>query len=110
MEEVREHLQDIIDVGEIRNSESPYSSNVVIALKKDGSVCFCVDLRKLNNHIVKDAYAISHIDDSLHLLAGTKYFSKLDLSSGYWQVEVAEKDKCMAEFQGDNLSFLGFNF
>ena len=52
MEEVREHLQDIIDVGAIRNSESQYSSNVVIVLKKDGPICFCVDFRKLNNHVI----------------------------------------------------------
>ena len=59
MEEAREHLQEIIEVGPIRNSESQYSSYVVIVLKKDGSICFCVVLRKLNNHIVKGAFAIS---------------------------------------------------
>ena len=71
-------------MGAIRDNGSPYSSNVVIVWKKDGSICFCVELRKLNNHTIKDAYAIPCIEDSLHVLVGTKYFSELDLHSGYW--------------------------
>ena len=47
IEEVREHLQEMIDAGAIRDSESPYSSNMVIVRKKDGSIRFCVDFRKL---------------------------------------------------------------
>ena len=64
-----------MDAGAIRDSESPYSSNVVIVRKKDGSIRFFVDFRKLNNHTINDAYAIPSIKDSLNLLAGTKYFS-----------------------------------
>ena len=109
IEEVREHLQEMMDAGAIRDSESPYSSNVVIVRKKDGSIRFCVDFRKLNNRTIKDAYAIPRIEDSLHLLAGTKYFSKLDLRSGYWQVEVAEEDKCKTAFQVGTLGFYEFN-
>ena len=106
IEEFREHLQEMMDAGAIRDSESPYPSNVVIVRKKDGSILFCVDFRKLNNHTIKDAYAIPHIQDSLHLLAGTKYFSKLDLRSGYWQVEVAEEDKCKTAFQDGTLGLM----
>ena len=109
IEEVREHLQEMMDAGAIRDSESPYSSNVVIVRKKDGSIRFCVDFRKLNNRTIKDAYAIPRIEDSLHLLAGTKYFSKLDLRSGYWQVEVAEEDKCKTAFQVGTLGLYEFN-
>ena len=83
IEEVREHLQEMMDVEAIRNSEWSYSSNVTIVPKKDGSIGFCVDSRKLNNSTIKDDYAIPCIEDSLHLLAGTKHFSKLDLRSGY---------------------------
>ena len=75
--EVREHLQKMLDAGVIRNSESPFSSNVVIVRKKDGTIRLCVDFRKLNNRTIKDTYAIPRIEDSLHLLAGSKYFSKL---------------------------------
>ena len=109
IEEVREHIQEMLQAGAIRNSESPYSSNVVIVRKKDGSIRFCVDFRKLNIGTVQDAYAIPRIEDSLHLLAGTKYFSKLDLRSGYWQVEVAEEDKCKTAFQVGTLGFYEFN-
>ena len=61
IEEIREHLQEMMDAGAIRDSESPYSSNVVIVQKKDGSIRFCVDFRKLNDHTIKEAYAIPHI-------------------------------------------------
>ena len=59
IEEVKEHLQEMMDAGAIRDSESPYSSNVVIMRKKDGSIRFCVDFRKLNNRTIKDAYTIT---------------------------------------------------
>ena len=99
----------MLDAGAIRNSASPYSSNVVIVRKKDGSIHFCVDFRKLNSRTIQDAYAIPRIEDSLHLLAGAKYFSKLDLRSGYWQVKVAEEDKCKTAFQAGTLGFFEFN-
>ena len=109
IEEVREHVQEMLQGDVIRNSESPFSSNVVIVRKKDGTIRFCVDFRKLNNRTIKDAYAIPRIEDTLHLLAGTKYFSKLDLRSGYWQVEVAEEDKHKTAFQVGTLGFFEFN-
>ena len=91
--EIKEHLKEMLEAGAIRPSSSPFSSNVVVVRKKDGSIRFCVDFRKLNNKTVKDAYAIPRIEDTLHLLAGSRYFTKLDLRSGYWQVELREKDK-----------------
>lgn len=109
IQEIREHLEEMIQAGAIRESESPYSSNVVIVRKKDGSIRFCVDFRKLNNRTVKDAYAIPRIEDSLHLLAGSKFFSKLDLRSGYWQVELKEEDKPKTAFQVGTLGFFEFN-
>ena len=54
---------------------------------------------------IKDAYAIPRIDDTLHLLAGAKYFTKLDLKSGYWQVELKEEDKPKTAFQNGPLGF-----
>ena len=108
-QEVKEHLQEMMEAGAIRPSHSPYSSNVVIVRKKDGSIRFCVDFRKLNNKTIKDAYGIPRIEDSLHLLAGSKYFSKLDLRSGYWQVEIKEQDKKKTAFQVGNLGFYEFH-
>lgn len=107
--EVREHLQEMLNIGAIQESKSPWSSNVVIVRKKDGTIRFCIDYRKLNNRTKKDAYAIPRVDDTLHLLAGSQYFSKLDLKSGYWQVEMEEADKEKTAFQVWGIGFFECN-
>ena len=86
-EEVREHLQEMLHTEVIRESSSPYSSNVVIVRKKDGTIRFCVDFRRLNNKTINGAYAIHRVEDSLHFLSGAKYFSKLDfpVAIGRWR-------------------------
>ena len=67
-------------------------------IKKDGSLRYCVDYRKLNDVTEKDSYPLPRIDDSLDTLAGAQWFSTLDLASGYWQVEVADQDRPKAAF------------
>ena len=108
-QEVKEHLKEMMAAGVIRPSHSPYSSNVVIVRKKDGTIRFCVDFRKLNSKTVTDAYAIPRVEDSLHLLSGARYFSKIDLRSSYWQVEIKEEDKHKTAFQVGGLGFYEFN-
>ena len=83
VQEVREHLKEMLEMDAIRRSNRPFSSNVVIVHKKDGTIRFCIDYRKLDQHTRKDAYDIPCIDDTLHLLAGAKYFTKLDFKSGF---------------------------
>ena len=61
--------------------------------RKNGTARFCVDFRKLNTIMKKDAYPLPRIDESLDLLAGSKWFSTLDLAQGYFQVEMEERDK-----------------
>ena len=61
--------------------------------KKDGTTRFCIDYRKLNDVTVKDSYPLPRTDDCLDSLAGSMWFSTLDLSSGYWQVEMDGEDK-----------------
>ena len=70
-------------------SDSPWASPVVLVTKKDGSMCFCVDYRRLNVCTVKDVYPLPHIDDSLWLLGSQQWFSKMDLASGYGQVAMS---------------------
>ena len=108
-EEVRLHLKEMLEADAIRPSQSPYSSNVVLVRKKDGSLRFCIDFRKLNSRTVRDAYTLPRIDDTIDTLIGSKYFSKLDLRSGYWQVEVKEEDKYKTAFTVGNMGFFECN-
>lgn len=108
-QDVREHIAEMLAADAIRLSQSPFSSNVVVVRKKEGSIRLCIDFRKLNLRTVKDAYAIPRIEDSLHLLVGSRFFSKLDLKAGYWQVELKEEDKRKTAFQVGNLGFYECN-
>ena len=92
-EEAASAVQEMYQQGVIEPSASPWSSPVVLVKKKDGGVRFCVDYRKLNEVTHKDSYPLPRIDDSIEALSGAKWFSTLDLKSGYWQVEMDEKDK-----------------
>lgn len=109
VEEVREHLKDMIDAGAIRESKSPFSSNVVLVRKKDGSLRFCIDFRKLNSRTVRDAYSLPRIEETIDNLSGSRYFSKLDLRSGYWQVAMSEVDKPKTAFSVGPLGFFECN-
>lgn len=91
--ECQKLLKGMIDEGVISPSTSPWASPVVLGKKKDGSLCFCIDYRKLNAVTRKDAYALPRIDNTLDALAGSKWFTTLDLASGYWQVEVDTQDR-----------------
>ena len=78
-EEVREHLKELLDAGAIRESNSPFSSNFVLVRKSDGSLRMCIDFRTLNKRTIRDAHSIPRIEETLDCLAGSKYFSRLDL-------------------------------
>jgi len=86
--EVERQVSELLDRGLIEPSDSPWASPVVLVSKKDGSKRLCLDYRKLNEVSVKCAYPLPRIDDSLDALGEAKYFSTLDLASGYWQVEM----------------------
>lgn len=89
---------DMLARGIITLSSSPSASPIVLVAKRDGSTRFCVDYRRLNAVTKQDVFPLPHIDDSLDLLSGTRYFSSLDLASGYWQVAMDSASKGLYEF------------
>ncbi|UYV68438.1 hypothetical protein LAZ67_5004313, partial [Cordylochernes scorpioides] len=90
---IKEQIDEMLTEGIIRSSSSPWSFPVILVKKRDGKYRFCVDYRKLNNVTVKDVYPIPRIDEVMDTLQGSTHFSAIDLRSGYWQVEVEERDK-----------------
>ena len=82
----------MLSMGVIRESTSAYASPVVIVRKTDGTNRICIDYRKLNKVTVFDPEPMVTADDVFHDLSGDQYFTKVDLSKGYWQVPVAVED------------------
>ena len=80
-DEVKAHMQEML--GAIRPSNSPWASAIVLVRKKYGRLRFCIDIRRLNNRTVKDAYSLQKTESILDSLLGTKIFSTLDLKAGY---------------------------
>ena len=95
----------MLKVGAIRKSVSPWASPVVLVWKKDGSLRFCIDLRKLNSQTIKDAYSLPRIEESLDCLNGAIIFTSLDLKAGYWQVEIEESSIPYTAFTVGPLGF-----
>lgn len=79
--------------GLIEKSESPWSSPLVLVQKKDKSWRLCVDYRKLNANTIKNAYPIPRVADDLDSLAGSAWFSLLDLNMAYHQIPMHKADK-----------------
>ena len=102
MYDVRAHIQEMLDIGAICKSHSPWASTAVLVQKKGGGLRFCIDL---NNQTVKDAYLLPQMDKTLDSLQGSQWFSSLDLKSGYWQVEMDEESKPMTAFTVGSLGF-----
>uniref|UniRef100_A0A3Q2XXG7 Gypsy retrotransposon integrase-like protein 1 n=1 Tax=Hippocampus comes TaxID=109280 RepID=A0A3Q2XXG7_HIPCM len=107
-EAVKQHLRQLLDAGIIRESQSPFASPIVLVKKKNGSIRLCIDYRKLNLRTIRDAYALPNIEETFAALSGAKWFSVMDLKSGYYQVEVAEEDKPKTAFVCP-LGFYEFN-
>ncbi|KAG1952345.1 interleukin-1 receptor accessory protein-like 1-A [Pimephales promelas] len=105
---VRRHLKELLDAGVIRESESPFASPIVVVKKKNNDVRLCIDFRKLNSQTIKDAYALPNLEEAFSALTGSKWFSVLDLKSGFYQIEMEEADKHKTAFVCP-LGFYEFN-
>ena len=91
-DEVREQIRVMLEAKVIRESNSPWSSPLVLVRKKDGTTRICVDYRRLNAQTIPDAYALPRIEEGMDLLQGSNWFSTIDLKSGFWQIAMREQD------------------
>ncbi|GBC27058.2 enzymatic polyprotein, putative [Rhizophagus irregularis DAOM 181602=DAOM 197198] len=89
---IRKEVDEMLKMGKIRESRSPWSSPVTLAGKKSGNYRFCIDYRKLNKVTITDAYPLPRIDEQLERISSGKWFTSLDLASGFNQIEMAEED------------------
>ncbi|GKA66591.1 putative reverse transcriptase domain-containing protein, partial [Tanacetum coccineum] len=99
MKELMSQLQELLDKGFIRPSSSPRGASILFVKKKDGSMRMYIDYRELNNVMMKNVHPLPRIDDLFDQLQGVKWFSKIDLRSGYHQLKVREEDIPKMDFR-----------
>ena len=105
VEEVRNHLREMLESGTIRPSQSAWCNAMVLVWKKDGGLHFWIDFCHLNACTKKDSYPLPRIQEALESLVGTGHFSCLDLKSGFWQIRM---DKALKQYTAFTLGNLGF--
>ncbi|CAF4146871.1 unnamed protein product, partial [Rotaria sp. Silwood2] len=91
-------IQQMLKQKQIRASHSQYSAPVLLIKKRDGSYRFIVDYRKLNNITIQDNYPLPNLEQAIQMVGGHKYYTKLDLRSGYFQIPIREEDKPKTAF------------
>jgi hypothetical protein len=92
LDELKEHINELLEKGFIRPSSSPWGAPVIFVLKKDGTQRLCMDYHALNEVTIKNKYPLPRVDDLFDQLYGACVFSKIDLWSGYHQLKVRECD------------------
>ena len=97
-EDIRKEIQNMLRMGIIWHSQSPYASPLVVVKKPDGTLRTCCDTRKINMITEFDAEPVPDQEEIFAQLAGDRYFSKIDLSKGYWQIPMAEQSKPITAF------------
>ena len=101
-------LRDMLDAGAICPSQSPWCNKVVLVRKKDRTLCFCVEFRRLNVHTKKDSYLLPWIQEVLESMASTAHFSTMDFKSRIWQVKMVPESQRYTAFTLGKLGFYEF--
>lgn len=90
--ELKKQLEELVKSGFIQPSKSPFGAPILFVKKKDGSMRMCIDYRALNDITIKNSYPLPRVDELFDRLQGAKYFSKIDLRSGYHQIRIEPSD------------------
>ena len=98
LKELKTQLQELVDKGFIQPSMSPWGAPMLFVKKKDGTMRLCIDYRKLNQVTVTNKYPLPRIDDLFDQLRGALMFSKIDLRSGYHQLQIRDSDVAKTVF------------
>ena len=109
VEEVHNHLREMLESDAIWPSQSEWCNTVVLVIKKDGGLCFCIDFCCLNACTKRDNYRLPWIQEALQSLVGAEHFSCLDLKSGFWQIKMEEALKQYTAFTVGSLGFFECN-
>ncbi|GBG91161.1 hypothetical protein CBR_g52042 [Chara braunii] len=97
--ELKRHLEELLRLGFIKPSNSPWGAPVLFAYKADGTLRLCIDYRGLNRYTVRNSYPMPRSDELFDRLAGNRFFTKIDLRSGYDQIRVAAADQPKTAFR-----------
>lgn len=95
---LKQELQQMLNAGIIRPSTSPFASPITIVPKEDGSLRLCTDYRQINAQTELYPYPMPFVDDIINDTGGCKWFSRIDLCKGYWQVPLQEESKKYTAF------------
>ena len=105
VDEVHVHVKEMLEMGAICSSQSPWYNAFVLVFKKDRGLHFCIDFCKLNARTKKDSYPLPQIQETIESLVGAGYFTCLDLKVGFWQITMEEASKQYSTFTMGNLGF-----
>ena len=108
VEEVRQHIQEMLHGGAIHPSQSPWCNAVVLVRKKDRALRFCINFRQLNARTKKDSHPLPRGPETMESLVGARYFSTVDLKSGFWQIKMAKESRQYTAFTVRSLGIYEF--
>ena len=108
LDEVQEHLQEMLDGGAIHPLQSPWCNAMVLVQKKDGGLRFCIDFQQLNSRTKKDSYPLPCMQEMMESMVRARFFSTIDLKSGFWQVKMAEKSRQYTAFTIGSMGIFEF--